>query len=181
MHFTLLFSTYRYRFLVTSLRLLLLMAPASALATEMRVSIEVPSLNVAEYHRPYVAIWLEHPDGGPVQTLSVWYDTGMRDREGEKWLKDMRQWWRRDGRTLLMPVDGVSSATRPVGHHTLTFHAGKAPLGDLPPGDYRLMVEAAREVGGREVVTIPFTWPGSMQTERHGEHELGKVTLVITE
>ncbi len=35
---------------------------APALAAEMNVSIEIPKLNVAEYHRPYVAIWLEKPD-----------------------------------------------------------------------------------------------------------------------
>ena len=171
---------YRH-LLVTSLRLLLLLAPTGALAAEMNVSIEVPQLNVAEYHRPYVAIWLEHVDSGEIVTLSVWYDTDMRDREGEKWLKDMRQWWRRDGRALLMPVDGVSSATRPTGRHTLTFRAGEAPLGELAPGEYRLMVEAAREVGGREVVSVPFTWPGTVQAESHGEYELGNVTLVTTE
>ena len=30
-----------------------------ALAAELAVSIEIPRLTVAEYHRPYVAIWLE--------------------------------------------------------------------------------------------------------------------------
>jgi hypothetical protein len=29
----------------------------------------------------------------------------------------------------------------------------------LAPGDYTLVVEAAREVGGRELVKIPFSWP----------------------
>ena len=170
-----------YRLLVRPLHLLLLLSSTGALAADMTVSIEVPQLNVAEYHRPYVAVWLEHVGSGEITTLSVWYDIDMRDREGEKWLKDMRQWWRRDGRALLMPVDGVSSATRPVGRHTLTFHSGRAPLGDLAPGEYRLMVEAAREVGGREVIDLPFTWPGNTRTDKDGERELGNVSLVLTQ
>ncbi|MCH8543445.1 MAG: DUF2271 domain-containing protein [Alcanivorax sp.] len=171
---------FMHRLLVKPLHLLLLLSSTGALAAEMTISIEVPQLNVAEYHRPYVAVWLEHVDSGDITSLSVWYDTAMRDREGEKWLKDMRQWWRRDGRSLLMPVDGVSSATRPVGRHTLTFRSGQAPLGNLPPGAYRLMVEAAREVGGREVISLPFTWPNDVHTESDGEHELGNVSLVLT-
>ena len=33
-----------------------------AYAAELNLSVEVPQLNVAEYHRPYVAIWLEGAD-----------------------------------------------------------------------------------------------------------------------
>jgi len=75
----------------------LLLATASAGAAELSVSVDIPRLNVAEYHRPYVAIWLEPEQGAPT-TLAVWYDIKLRDSEGEKWFKDMRQWWRRDGR-----------------------------------------------------------------------------------
>src|SRR5690606_4773134 len=82
----------------------LLLATASAGAAELSVSVDIPRLNVAEYHRPYVAIWIE-PEQGTPTTLAVWYDVKLRDSEGEKWLKDMRQWWRRDGRGLSMPVD----------------------------------------------------------------------------
>ncbi|WP_111657132.1 DUF2271 domain-containing protein [Isoalcanivorax indicus] len=158
-----------------------MLLPVSSLAAELTVSVEVPRLNVAEYHRPYVALWLEHADTGEITSLSVWYDLNLRNREGEKWLKDMRQWWRRDGRSLTFPVDSVSSATRPVGHHTLTFVPGESPLNALPDGDYRLLVEAAREVGGREVLTLPFTWPVSAAhtVEAQGEHELGAVSLTV--
>ena len=49
-------------------------------------------------------------------TLAVWYDvrtkTNNPEGEGTKWLKDMRQWWRRGGRDLSVPIDGVTSATR---------------------------------------------------------------------
>lgn len=84
-----------------------------ALAADMKVTIEVPKLDVAEYHKPYVAAWIERPDGTVAANLSVWYDVKSADKKGNKWLKDLRQWWRRAGRDLDMPVDGLSSATRP--------------------------------------------------------------------
>ena len=78
-----------------------------------------------------------------------------------------------------MPVDGVSGATRPAGDQKLSFHDGKAPLGQLAPGKYELVVEAAREVGGREVVRVPFTWPAAAPQElsAKGSTELGAVKV----
>ncbi|QYY27804.1 MULTISPECIES: DUF2271 domain-containing protein [Cupriavidus] len=148
-----------------------------AFAADMNVKVEIPRLNVAEYHRPYVAVWVERADQSPAATLAVWYD--VKNKEGTKWLKDMRQWWRKAGRDMQMPADGISGATRAPGEHTLTFTEGKAPLGKLPAGNYQLVVEAAREVGGRELLRVPFTWPPqSAQTARaKGEHELGGVTV----
>lgn len=158
------------------------LAPSvAAQAAELAVGIEIPRLSVAEYHRPYVAAWLER-DGAVMANLAVWYDEGMADDEGKKWLVDLRQWWRRSGRSTELPLDGVSGATRPVGRHRLAFTVGEAPLGDLPAGDYRLVVEAAREVGGREVIALPFAWPVAAPAthEARGEHELGLVSLELT-
>jgi len=162
-------------------RLLPLFALLSApvLAAEMQLEVEIPRLQVAEYHRPYVAIWLEQPDQKHVANLAVWYDQKLKDKEGEKWLKDLRQWWRRSGRSLEMPVDGVSGATRAVGKHRLSFSNADAPFKQLAPGDYRLVVEAAREVGGRELLRLPFTWP-PQQAVNHsaqGSSELGQINL----
>ena len=149
-------------------------------AAELSVSVEVPRLSVAEYHRPYVAIWIENANGH-VADLAVWYDLKLADREGEKWLKDMRQWWRRSGRSLTLPVDGLSGATRPVGVHSIDIPAAHPALARLEPGDYQLLVEAAREVGGRELVRLPFSWPVTEPTEHQngGKSELGKVNLSL--
>ena len=163
------------------LPLALLSAPL--MATELKIDVEIPRLQVAEYHRPYVALWLERPDKSHAANLAVWYDLKLKDNEGEKWLKDMREWWRRSGRNLEMPVDGVSGATQAVGTHRLTFDDSQAPLKDLPAGEYRLVVEAAREVGGRELLRLPFSWP-PQKTEKQqaqGESELGTVTLELTQ
>jgi len=151
-------------------------------AAEMHLKIAIPKLGVAEYHRPYLAAWIERADQSVAANLAVWYDMRMKNQEGEKWLKDMRQWWRRSGRELQMPVDGVSGATRAPGEHKLNLGGGKGPVDTLAPGDYVLMVEAAREVGGRELVKVPFQWPpkAAGQASGQGGSELGAVSLEWT-
>src|SRR5688572_198099 len=126
-------------------------------AAELTLTVNVPRLDVAEYHRPYLAVWVERGDKSVAANLAVWYQTG--NKEGTKWLADLRQWWRRSGREQQFPVDGVTGPTKPVGTHQLKFPGGKAPLAALAAGKYRLVVEAARETGGREVVRVPFEWP----------------------
>ena len=145
--------------LAVSAALLSGLATTPALAADLNVTMTIPALKVAEYHRPYVAVWIEKPDQTAVKTLAVWYDTKLAKREGETWLKDMRQWWRRAGREMKMPVDGVTGATRAPGRHQVNFKSAANPLGNLPPGQYNLVVEAAREVGGREMLKAPFQWP----------------------
>lgn len=157
------------------------MGVPSVFAADLAVKVEIPRLTVAEYHRPYTALWIEKADQSFVANLSVWYDLKMKNNEGTKWLKDMRQWWRKSGRELQMPVDGLSGATRAPGEHTLTFTAGKSPLDKLPAGEYAVVVEAAREVGGRELVRVPFTWPptAAQSNQAKGEHELGAVSVAV--
>lgn len=159
--------------------LALAVAALPAMAAELSVKIEQPALSVAEYHRPYIAVWLEKADTGAVTQLSVWYDQNKKDNAGTKWLKDLRQWWRKGGRDLTMPVDGIASATRAPGTHTLYWNSQKAPLNQLAAGDYQLMVEASREGGGREVVRVPLSWPpkAARQTSAQGQQELGTVTV----
>jgi hypothetical protein len=159
----------------------LLLVGGTADAARLDVDIEIPTLEVAEYHRPYVALWLEREDNSVAAQLAVWYDLEMADREGETWLKDMRQWWRRDGRNLQMPIDGVSGATRAPGRHRLGIDGDDPRLSGLAPGNYQLVVEAAREVGGRELLRLPLSWPpaGPVTTRAAGEHELGTVILEL--
>ncbi|MAD90234.1 MAG: hypothetical protein CMK64_11050 [Pseudoalteromonas sp.] len=161
--------------------LLLVAAAAPSFAAELSVSVELPRLQVAEYHKPYVAVWIENDSNKVVSNLAVWYDLDMRNNEGEKWLKDMRQWWRRTGRNLDLPVDGMSGATRGPGTHQMRFSLEQAQLQNLPAGNYRLRVEAAREVGGRELINLPFTWPQTKATtfKQAGNSELGAISFTI--
>ena len=163
---------------VLSLPLLLLAGVAAAGSID--VTVEIPRIDASEYHRPYVAVCIEKPDQSVAANLAVWYmQKDTSEGAGTKWLADLRQWWRRSGRDQSMPIDGVSGATRPVGRHQLRFDTAKAPFADLQPGRYGLVVEAAREVGGRELVRIPFEWPASanVHLEAKGSHELGAIQL----
>ena len=152
-----------------------------ALAADLELSLEIPRLTVAEYHRPYVAVWIENPDKTAVKTLAVWYDVKLKNNDGQKWLKDMRQWWRRAGRDMSLPADGVSAATRAPGKHQVVFKGGAAPLGKLPAGQYNLVVEAAREVGGVEVLRAPFQWPPKARatSSAQGSSELGAMSVTV--
>lgn len=152
---------------------------APAAAADLTVTVEIPRVNVAEYHAPYVAIWIERPDQSVAANLAVWYAVGRDKNGGAQWLHDLRQWWRRAGRDLTTPIDGVTGATRKPGRYELTFNADTGALASLKPGSYQLVVEAAREVGGREVVRVPFTWPAkaSASADARGTTELGAVAV----
>jgi hypothetical protein len=156
----------------------LALAAASASAADLTLNLEIPTLPVAEYHRPYVAIWVEGADQNIAANLALWYQVRG---DHTKWLPDLRQWWRRGGRDVKVPVDGLTGATRPVGQHILKFDATQAPLSALKPGSYALVVEAVREVGGRESVRIPFEWPIKSQKSAtaQGVKELGAVALTL--
>ena len=151
-----------------------------AYAATLDINVEIPKLNVAEYHRPYVAVWIEGADQKVAANLSVWYQqTSNSEGHGTKWLPDLRQWWRKSGRNLQVPVDGVTGPTRPAGLHALRFTDKQPQLARLAPGNYTLVVEAVREVGGRELLKIPFAWPvkKAATAKAQGSSELGAVTL----
>lgn len=169
--------------------------PALCGAAGFTVSIEVPRINVAAYHAPYLAAWIEREDNTAAANLAVWYQQKKGEarpakdgkpaqgggESGTKWLPDLRQWWRRSGRHETLPIDGVTGATRPPGTHELRVDATDARVAALPPGTYRLVVEAAREDGGRELLKLPFAWPvQAAKTESaRGSSELGLVTVTF--
>lgn len=153
--------------------LILIAGALAAPATADTLSITIPRLSVAEYHRPYVAAWLEPNGGGSARTLFVWYDVKKGGNEpGTKWLADLRTWWRKGGRSLSLPADGVSGATRAPGAYRIPLPA------DLKPGAYVLHVEAARENGGRELVSTPLTVP-VRDASATGKKELGAISVSL--
>jgi hypothetical protein len=145
-------------------------AVAPAAAAAQSITITIPQIKTSEYHNPYVAIWLEPADGGPARMLAVWCDVKMWDSGGTKWLADLRVWWRKGGRSLTLPADGVSGATRAPGAHRIILPKS------LAPGAYTLYVEAAREAGGREMLSVPLTIPNPSGSAT-GVTELGAVTI----
>ena len=157
---------------------------APALAADLTVTLEVPTVATAAYHRPYVAVWIERQDTAQtaVRTIALWYEAGATARgegDGEQYLKDIRTWWRKGGRAMALPIDGVTGPTRAPGRQTVTVSGAR--LASLPAGSYNIVVEAAREQGGREIVRLPFTWGGAANTaSAAGTSELGAVRVAVT-
>ena len=158
------------------LSLSLAVFPVLSHASEVKVTL--PRLSVAEYHAPYVAVWLADAKQKRVKDVAVWYDVEMENGKGEKWLKDLRLWWRRSGRSADLPMDGISGATRRPGEHTIDL---SGQFDDIPAGEYTLNVEAARELGGREVLSVPVTLPVSASQHQvaEGDQELSEIELTL--
>ncbi len=153
-------------------------AAMPALSAELTLKIQLPRMDIAEYHRPYVAAWIEKAsDQGYAGNIALWYDLKKRDNGGAKWLKDMRSWWRKSGHDTAV-VDGVTGATRSAGDNAINLLDAKAVTA-LAPGQYEVVVEAARENGGREVLRVPFEWPvkRAQSAKAQGQGELGAVAI----
>ena len=77
-----------------------------------------------------------------------------------------------------LPADGVSGATRAPGRQTIAVPGAR--LRNLQPGQYNIVVEAARELGGREVVRVPFRWGAANTGAGTGSTELGAVRVAVS-
>lgn len=139
-------------------------------AATLEVEVTLPNIASAAYHPPYLAAWIERPDDqAVVGTLAVWYDTRLRDDLGKIFLKELRTWWRKAGKSMTLPVDGVSGPTRSAGVHVLRYSDKQESLAALPAGNYQVVVEVAREQGGRTLLRAPFSWKGASSSNPEGE------------
>ena len=163
----------RYSFALTAA-----VTAVPALSADLTLKLQLPRMDIAEYHKPYVAAWIEKAsDQSFAGNVALWYDVKKRDNGGAKWLKEMRSWWRKSGHDTAV-VDGVTGATRTAGDHAINLLDAKAVTA-LAPGQYEVVVEAARENGGREVVRVPFEWPvkKAASAKAQGSGELGTVSI----
>jgi hypothetical protein len=150
-----------------------------ALAGNLRVEMEIPYQRATEYHFPYVAIWIERPDQTPVATLAVWSDRNLRGTERQRYLAELRTWWRVIGREPLS-VDGFSGPTRAPGLNGVAILGSNPLLRDVPRGMYNVVIETAREEGAHELVRVPIQWGGWYgEIKSKGESELGEITVTI--
>jgi hypothetical protein len=147
-------------------------------AGQVVLDIEIPAQKVAEYHKPYVAGWIEDASGNHVANAFLWYDVKKQENRGAKWLKDLRSWWRKSGRDLAS-TDGFSSATRAPGRNTLALDTNSSAFKGLKPGAYSFVVEASREQGGHDQVKLPLVWNSAKAAtvSAKGTAELGTVKL----
>lgn len=122
--------------------------------------VELSLTNIAsgEYKKPYTAIWVADSKNKPLRVLQVW-------REKERWLKDLKHFWRRVLRQQTINVDELTGATRGPGKYTLHWD-GKDTFGnELSADHYKVCAEVSREHGSHTAKCLQFRWPLTERTE----------------
>jgi thiamine biosynthesis lipoprotein len=142
-------------------------------AYELTVALEIPQTQGFGARRPYVAVWIEDKDRFPVRTLTVMF-------EKSRWLNELRAWYRDDRLRALSEgteiLNSITSATRSPGKYTFRWD-GKDNAGrPVKEGRYTVLVEAAREHGGYNLVKREMSFAGEpAQAQAPPEGELGAV------
>lgn len=161
---------------------LIILSSFSAADTTFKLKVEVPELEVDPYFKPYVAIWLEDETRAPLDTIALWYQIESNtnaQEDGKKWLKDLRQWWRKIGRSSMDNMDGVSGATRRPGVYDFTWVLSNETLTQLNTKKIILHVEASREEGGRSYQRLTVNMHSASVHTVQPEGELGLITLKV--
>jgi thiamine biosynthesis lipoprotein len=146
---------------------------------ELAVDLEIAAQEGYRYHRPYVAVWVEDANGKPVRTLSVWVNTSGR---GPRYFRELRRWFsmERDQQDAGGPdlIATVSSATRLPGQYTITWN-GRDDRGNVvDQGNYRVIVEAAREHGSYQLMQQDLTLGARpVAADLGGNEEIGRARV----
>lgn len=148
-------------------------------AYPVQIEFVQPVIKETPYHRPYVAIWLETIDRKGITTIALWYGERAED---DKWLKDLRQWWRKIGRKNQTTqhqhnVDGYTGATKLTGKHIILWGGKDDTDKPVLAGDYLINIEAAREDGGRDYIRQKITLGTAGSANLPSKREIGPVSI----
>jgi len=122
--------------------------------------------------RPYLAIWVSTKDQQLVRQLSL---QGQQVR----WYQELRLWWRRIGKPGELPLDSLAGATRKAGSYQLAWDGRDEQGRPVPPGDYLLQLEIAREHGEHEKLSLPLKFEAGSKGKTSGRLELGAIQWQI--
>lgn len=153
--------------------------PPSAAASDpahVQIEFELARAGGGRYRRPFVAVWIEDSARNPVRTLALWFDR-------PRWLPDLSAWSR--GERVRAAAEGndlartVGSATRPPGKYNLQWDGRDQSGKPVKPGKYTLLLEAAREHGGHDVLRqeIDLASPASFSVT--GGSEISAATVEV--
>lgn len=134
------------------------------------IDYEIPALDVAEYRRPYLAIWIADEQGNSIRQLQL--------LGNGRWLRDLRLWWRKFGRADDALVDALAGATAKPGRYRIEWDGRDGQGEKVAQGNYELHVEVVREHGEREAIVVPFVLNGqTISATAKGTQEIGLVHL----
>ncbi len=97
---------------------------------------------------PYIAVWIETPEGALVKTVSLWFE---QTSSGKKYLPDMRKWYAASSGD----APSTSGATRLPGSYSVVWNGTDESGQPVSQGDYVVYIEAAREEGPYELISQP--------------------------
>ncbi|WMJ69437.1 DUF2271 domain-containing protein [Stenotrophomonas sp. 24(2023)] len=139
------------------------------------VEYQIPPQATAMYHAPYLAMWIAGADGAPLRQLLV-----LGDRS--RYLHELPQWWRRYGKDDLPAIQGMARPTRLPGQYTVAWDGRDDRGRALPAGHYLLQMEAARQGGGHEYLSVPVVLhpDRTVDQQQQGQTEIGQVRVRST-
>jgi len=138
----------------------------------LEIQIEIPKIDAEPYHRPYLAVWLETPERKAISTLAVWH-------EKDTWLKDMRQWWRKIGRSGKENLDAVSGATRKPGVYRIVWDGSDNDGNKVPQKELLLNIDSVREEGGRSYLRQAITIGHKEIIRLKDKDEVGLIQITV--
>jgi len=142
---------------------------------ELTVNVEIPQTQGFGARRPYVAVWIGDKDRYPVKTLAVLFEKSRGLNELRAWYRDDRMRAMSEGTEIL---GSVTSATRLPGKYTFKWTGRDNGGKSVKAGKYTVLVEAAREHGGYNLVRKEMTFNGEpSQVQAKAEAELGVVVM----
>ena len=115
---------------------------------EMVVDFTFASSEGGSVKNPYIAVWIETPQGALVKTVSLWYE---QTSKGKKYLSDMRKWYAASSGA----TPATSGATRVPGTYSVVWNGTDESGQPVSQGDYVVFIEAAREKGPYELISQP--------------------------
>ena len=154
-------------------------APAWDDRYELAVDFEIAPQEGYRYHRPYVAVYVETPEGKRVRTLSLWVNTNGR---GPRYIRELRRWFsgEREVEDAGGPdlVASMSGATRPPGAYSVVWN-GRDDRGSIvEQGPYRIVIEAAREHGSYQLMQQDLSLTAKpVAADLSGNQEIGRARV----
>ena len=133
----------------------------------------LPEFDIADYRKPYVAIWLSDTKGNPIKQMAILGDS-------ERWWQQSRRWWRKVGRKENSVFPHLAHATRKPGQHSISWF-GEDDFGQIvTENELILHIEVSREHGDTSYQKLPFNLTKQATITKDGKGEIGQLSLTIT-
>lgn len=134
---------------------------------ETIINFELALIKAQRVYRPFVAVWVEDEDKHPVKNIAVWYNK-------DKWLADLKNWYRAYGAEYKLPggpVQSTTSATRAPGKYTLKWDGTDDQKKPVKNGTYTINIEVVREHGTYQIISKKITLNNKPQTYTFSPNE----------